>query len=116
MGHSVGGGQPGDLPDNNKRALAPTVSAEAAAKRWETRNGAASQQPLVRMCTPEEIASVAIFLATPGAAFMTGTIVPVDGVRDVHHTNCASHNHFGGYLVNLFLLQPPNDGLLVAHE
>ena len=71
MGHSVGLVTPGDLPDNDKRALAPTVSADAAAKRWETRDGAASQQPLARMCAPEEIASVAIFLATPGAAFMT---------------------------------------------
>ena len=79
MGHSVGGGSIGDLPDVGARALAPDVSQDAATARWETRNGAAVQQPLPRMCSPDEIASVAIFLATPAASFMTGTIVPVDG-------------------------------------
>ena len=79
MGHSVGGGSIGDLPDVGARALAPEVSQDAAMARWETRNGAAVQQPLPRMCSPDEIASVAIFLATPAASFMTGTIVPVDG-------------------------------------
>ena len=79
MGHSVGGGSIGDLPDVGARALAPEVSQDAATARWETRHGAAVQQPLPRMCSPDEIASVAIFLATPAASFMTGTIVPVDG-------------------------------------
>ena len=58
MGHSVGGGEVGDLPDVGARALAPEVSAEAAQSRWETRAGAAEQQPLARMCSPDEIASV----------------------------------------------------------
>lgn len=58
MGHSVGMGSIGDLPDVGARALAPEVSAEAAQSRWETRAGAAEQQPLARMCSPDEIASV----------------------------------------------------------
>ncbi|MBN3722996.1 SDR family NAD(P)-dependent oxidoreductase [Burkholderia sp. Ac-20379] len=35
--------------------------------------------PMKRWGTPAEVADVAVFLATPAAAFMTGAIVPVDG-------------------------------------
>lgn len=35
--------------------------------------------PLGRWGTPEEVAQVAVFLCTPAASFMTGSIVPVDG-------------------------------------
>jgi len=38
-----------------------------------------SDRPLGRMARPEEIASVAAFLASDGASFMTGTDVLVDG-------------------------------------
>ena len=58
MGHSVGMGKIGDLPDVGARALAPEIAPEAAQARWEARAGAAQQQPLPRMCSPDEIASV----------------------------------------------------------
>ena len=38
-----------------------------------------AERPLGRMARPEEIASVAAFLASDGASFMTGTDVLVDG-------------------------------------
>jgi NAD(P)-dependent dehydrogenase (short-subunit alcohol dehydrogenase family) len=36
-------------------------------------------QPLGRLATPAEVASAVLFLATPGAAFITGVALPVDG-------------------------------------
>jgi 3-oxoacyl-[acyl-carrier protein] reductase len=37
--------------------------------------------PLGRLCTPEDIASAAVYLASDEAAFVTGVILPVDGGR-----------------------------------
>lgn len=35
--------------------------------------------PLGRVATPEEVADVAVFLAGPSAAYLNGTVIPVDG-------------------------------------
>jgi 3-oxoacyl-[acyl-carrier protein] reductase len=37
--------------------------------------------PLGRLCTPEDIAAAAVYLASDDAAFVTGAILPVDGGR-----------------------------------
>jgi 3-oxoacyl-[acyl-carrier protein] reductase len=37
--------------------------------------------PLGRLCTPADIAAAAVYLASDDAAFVTGTILPVDGGR-----------------------------------
>jgi NAD(P)-dependent dehydrogenase (short-subunit alcohol dehydrogenase family) len=38
-----------------------------------------SHVPLARVGTPDEAAGLAIFLASPAAAYITGTIIPLDG-------------------------------------
>jgi NAD(P)-dependent dehydrogenase (short-subunit alcohol dehydrogenase family) len=48
-------------------------------KNIETQRPRVAGQPLRRQCAPEEIASVAVFLGTDAASFMSGTIVPIDG-------------------------------------
>ena len=45
----------------------------------EVRERLVGRAPLRRMGRPEEIASLACFLASDEAAFMTGTVIPVDG-------------------------------------
>ena len=50
---------------------------EEAIARWER------EVPLGRLGTPEEVASVIAFLASPGGAYITGATIVVDGGIDV---------------------------------
>mgnify|MGYP000727862679 CR=1 FL=1 len=50
-----------------------------AGKTDEAKARSAAMSPLNRIGRPEEIASAALFLASPVAAFITGVILPVDG-------------------------------------
>jgi NAD(P)-dependent dehydrogenase (short-subunit alcohol dehydrogenase family) len=45
----------------------------------ETFNKLAASQPIGRMGTPEEIASLALYLCSDEAGFITGSDYPIDG-------------------------------------
>lgn len=44
-----------------------------------------SSVPLGRYAQPSEVADVAVFLASPGAAYITGAVIPVDGGLGMGH-------------------------------
>jgi 3-oxoacyl-[acyl-carrier protein] reductase len=72
------------------RSVAPRVRVNVLAPGWirtsfaagldeDTRNTVSASTPLKRWGTPEEVARVAVFLASPAAAFLTGQTVLVNG-------------------------------------
>ncbi len=74
-----------ELAEKNIRvnAIAPgIVKTEFNKVLWKNRQGAGrmgSMVPLGRLAEPEDIARAALFLASDDAAYVTGTVMPVDG-------------------------------------
>jgi NAD(P)-dependent dehydrogenase (short-subunit alcohol dehydrogenase family) len=62
------------------------VSTDMTAALAEARQAEIIEQvPLKRMATPEEVASAVVWLASEGAAYVTGAVIPVDGGLGMGH-------------------------------
>ncbi|MCO4880097.1 SDR family oxidoreductase [Paraburkholderia caribensis] len=78
-------------PDNIRvNAICPVMGATALLEHFmgvpdtpENRARFIASIPLGRLCEPDDVAQVAVFLATDGAAYLTGLEVPVDGGRTI---------------------------------
>ncbi len=70
-------------PDVRVNAVAPSLTetemTEGVFGNEKVMDAFATRIPMGRPAQPEEIADVIVFLAGPGARFVTGTVVPVDG-------------------------------------
>ena len=74
--------------DIRVNAVAPTVTmtGERIKSLWDKKEEAEKERiltqiPLRRLCTPAEIASVVVFLASDESSYITGTTVDVSGGR-----------------------------------
>ncbi len=72
-------------PGMNATEMAREVMAQRAASRGQTieevERGILSKTPLGRFGTPADVAEVVLFFASPGAAYLTGQELDVDGGR-----------------------------------
>jgi NAD(P)-dependent dehydrogenase (short-subunit alcohol dehydrogenase family) len=64
-------------------AVTPTPLAAPILEDEKTRAGALARIPMGRLGTPEDLLAAAIFLMSPGSAFMTGQMLYVDGGRSI---------------------------------
>ncbi|HZS13439.1 MAG TPA: SDR family oxidoreductase [Candidatus Dormibacteraeota bacterium] len=70
---------PGFIATGRSLQLAEARGAALDQTAGAVMTGSAKQIPLRRYGTPEEFARVAVFVASPAAAYVTGATIPVDG-------------------------------------
>ena len=81
FGITVNNVLPGATSTERLSAIVGNKSAKTGMSRDEVENSMLAEVPARRFGKPEEIAAMVAFLATPAAAYVNGTSIPVDGGR-----------------------------------
>jgi NAD(P)-dependent dehydrogenase (short-subunit alcohol dehydrogenase family) len=78
-GVRVNGINPGGTPDRTRQEGLQAESRMTGLAEAELLERQQARIPLRRLGTPEEVAEVALFLASARASYVTGAIIPMDG-------------------------------------
>ncbi|MBL7711990.1 MAG: SDR family oxidoreductase [Chitinophagaceae bacterium] len=81
FGITVNNVLPGATATGRLSSIIENKSAKSGQEKEEVTGEMLAEIPAGRFGAPEEIASVVAFLATPAAAYVNGTSIPVDGGR-----------------------------------
>ena len=65
--------------DLYRRAVRQIAESEYGGNVEKAEKAAALRQPAGRIGTPQEVAAAVLFLCSPGASYITGARIPVDG-------------------------------------
>jgi len=78
---------PGPVDTDRWDGLEKAFARDKGCDQQTAHDLAVSSIPLGRICTPQEVANLVAFLASPRASFISGTIVTADAGRAARHTD-----------------------------
>ncbi len=72
---------PGPVDTDRWDGLEKALARDKKISQRAAHEFAVSSIPLGRICTPEEVASLVVFVASPRASFINGAHIPIDGAQ-----------------------------------